>query len=64
MIRKLAALAGVAEAARRYATKNPDKVSKLADQAGRFVDQRTKGRYHSQIDGAVRKVKNVGLGTH
>lgn len=59
MIRKLAALAGVAEAARRYARKNPDKVSKYAEQAGRFVDQRTKGRYSSQINGAVRNVKNA-----
>ncbi|HEY2766123.1 MAG TPA: antitoxin [Pseudonocardiaceae bacterium] len=59
MIRKLAALAGVAEAARRYARKNPDKVSKFAEQAGHFVDQRTKGRYRSKIDGAVRNVKNA-----
>lgn len=59
MLRKLAVLAGAAEAARRYARKHPDKVSKYADQAARFVDQRTQGRYSSQIDGAVRKVKDA-----
>lgn len=56
---KLAALAGIAQAAVRYAKNNPDKVNKIADQAGRFVDERTKGKYHSQIDGAVRKVQDA-----
>jgi MT0933-like antitoxin protein len=56
---KLAALAGIAQAAFRYAKNNPDKVHKIADQAGRFVDERTKGKYHSQIDGAVRKVQDA-----
>jgi hypothetical protein len=59
LLRKLAALAGTAEVARRYAKKNPEKVNKLADQAGQFVDKRTKGKYHSHIDGAVRKVRQV-----
>jgi hypothetical protein len=59
LLRKLTALAGTAEVARRYAKKNPEKVTKLADQAARFVDRRTKGRYHSQIDGAVRKVRQA-----
>lgn len=56
-MRKLTVLAGVAEAARRYARNNPDKISKLADQAGRFVDKRTKGKYHGKIDSAVRKIR-------
>jgi hypothetical protein len=56
LIRRLTVLAGAVEAARRYARKNPDKISKVADQAGRFVDKRTKGKYHHKIDGAVRKV--------
>jgi hypothetical protein len=56
---KLVALAGIAQAACRYAKNNPDKVNKIADQAGRFVDERTKGKYHSQIDGAVRKVQDA-----
>ncbi|MCA1604000.1 MAG: antitoxin, partial [Acidobacteria bacterium] len=55
---KLAALAGAGAAARKFLRENPDKVNKFADQAGRFVDQRTKGRYHSQIGGVVRKVKD------
>ncbi len=56
---KLAALAGAGAAARKFLRENPDKVNKLAEQAGRFVDQRTKGKYHGQIGGAVRKVKDV-----
>lgn len=56
---KLVALAGIAQAACRYAKNNPDKVNKIADQAGRFVNERTKGKYHSQIDGAVRKVQDA-----
>jgi antitoxin protein of toxin-antitoxin system len=56
---KLAALAGIVQAACRYAKNNPDKVNKIADQAGRFVNERTKGKYHSQIDGAVRKVHDA-----
>ena len=56
---KLVALAGIAQVMFRYAKNNPDKVNKVADQAGRFVDERTKGKYHSQIDGAVRKVQDA-----
>jgi hypothetical protein len=56
---KLVALAGIAQVVCRYAKNNPDKVNKVADQAGRFVDERTKGKYHSQIDGAVRKVQDA-----
>ena len=56
---KLVALAGIAQVMFRYAKNNPDKVNKVADQAGRFVDERTKGKYHSQIDGAVRKVDGM-----
>jgi len=56
LLKKLTVLAGAAEAARRYAKKNPDKVARAADQAAQFIDRRTKGRYHRQIDQAVRKV--------
>jgi hypothetical protein len=56
MMRKLVAVAGAAEAVRRYAKKHPDKVTQLADRAGNFVDKHTNGKYHSQIDGAVRKL--------
>lgn len=57
--RKLALLAGAAEAARRYATKNPDKAGRLLDQAAQFVDKQTKGKYRGQIDGAARKAKDA-----
>jgi len=63
LLRKLTALAGTAEVARRYAKKNPDKVNKFAGQAAQFVDKRTKGKYHSQLDGAVRKVRQATGGS-
>lgn len=56
---KLAALAGATEAARRYVRNNPDKINKFADQAGRFIDERTKGKYRNRIDDAVRKVQDA-----
>jgi len=55
MLKKLAFVATAAGLARSYARKNPEKVNRLAEQAGRLVDQRTKGKYHAQIDRAVRK---------
>jgi hypothetical protein len=58
-IKKLAAIAAAAEAARRYAKKNPDKAGKLVDQAAGFVDKQTKGKYTRHIDGAARTAKNV-----
>jgi hypothetical protein len=59
MLKKLTALAGTAAAARAYVRKNPDKVNKMAAKAGAFVDKRTKGKYHGQIDSAVHKVHNA-----
>ncbi|WP_214367923.1 antitoxin [Pseudonocardia sp. H11422] len=59
LFRKLATLAGAAEAARRYAKKNPDKAARFVDQAAQFVDKQTKGKYSGQIDGAARKVKGA-----
>ena len=59
LMRRLTALAGTAAAARTYVRRNPDKVNKIAAKAGQFVDKRTKGKYHSQIGGAVRKVKDA-----
>jgi hypothetical protein len=55
-MRRLAVIAGAAEAARRYVRNNPDKVNRFADGAGRFIDRQTKGKYHSTIEGAVRRV--------
>ena len=59
MMRKLAVLAAAAEAARRYAKKNPAQASKYVDQAADFVDKQTKGKYHGQISGAAQKTKSV-----
>lgn len=42
--------------ARGYAGRNSDKVHKVTDKAARFVDQRTRGKYHKQIDNAVHKI--------
>jgi hypothetical protein len=56
LLRKLAVLAGAAEAARRYVRNNPDTVNRFADSAGRFVDRKTRGKYHNSIEGAVRKI--------
>lgn len=58
-LRKLAALAGAAAAARAYVKKNPDKVKKMATSAGEFIDKRTKGKYHGKIDTAVHKVHDA-----
>ena len=63
MIRKLAVIAGAAEAARRYAKKNPEKTSKYLDQAAQFVDKQTKGKYSGQIDGVTQKAKGVAAST-
>ncbi|MCU1665572.1 MAG: hypothetical protein QOI36_500 [Pseudonocardiales bacterium] len=59
LFRKLATLATVAEAARRYAKSNPDKAAKYLDQAAQFVDKQTKGKYSGQISGAAQKAKSV-----
>jgi hypothetical protein len=58
-LKKLAALAAAAEAARRYARKNPDKAGKLVDQAAEFIDKQTKGKYKRHIDGAARTAKGA-----
>jgi hypothetical protein len=51
-------LAGALQAARRYVRENPDKVNRFADRVGRFVDRRTRGRFHRQVDGAVRRIRS------
>ncbi|MGH3855923.1 MAG: antitoxin [Pseudonocardiaceae bacterium] len=56
---KLVVLVGAVEVVRRYAKFNPDAVGKVADQAGRLVDQCTKGKFSSQIDSAVRKLQGA-----
>jgi hypothetical protein len=59
LFRKLATLATAAEAARRYAKKNPDKAGRLVDHAAGFVDKQTKGKYRTHISGAAQKAKSV-----
>jgi hypothetical protein len=59
LFRKLATLAAAAEAARRYAKKNPDKAGRLVDQAAGLVDKQTKGKYRTHISGAAQKAKSV-----
>ena len=58
-LKRLTAIAGTAAAARSYVRKNPDKVNRMAAKAAQFIDKRTKGKYHSQIDTAVRKVATM-----
>ena len=59
MLKKLAMLAAAAEAARRYAKRNPTQTAKYVDQAAGFVDKQTKGKYYGQINGAAQKAKSV-----
>ncbi|MEQ3554937.1 antitoxin [Pseudonocardia nematodicida] len=59
LFRRLAVLAGAAEAARRYARSNPDKAGRALDSAAQFVDKQTGGKYTNQIAGAARKAKDV-----
>lgn len=59
LIRKLATLAATAEAARRYAKKNPEKAGRMLDQAAAFVDKQTKGKFRTQIEGAKRTAKGA-----
>jgi 3-mercaptopyruvate sulfurtransferase SseA len=60
LMRRLAALGIAAEAARRYAQKNPEQVRKLTDKAASFADQRTKGRFHGQIESVKRTLADLG----
>ncbi|MFB9683576.1 antitoxin [Amycolatopsis plumensis] len=59
LMKKLTMLAGAAASARAYAKKNPEKVNQVVGKAAKFVDDKTKGKYHHQIAGAVRKVNSV-----
>ncbi len=63
LIRKLVVLAGAAEVARRYAMKNPEKVNKMADDAAHFINTRTDNKYRSQLNDAVRKLRQATGGS-
>lgn len=58
-VKRLAVLAGAVGAVSSYARKNPEKVNDVVGKAARFVDEKTKGKYHSQIDGATKKVADA-----
>src|SRR5262245_38783740 len=58
-MKKMAAIAATAEAARRYAKRNPEQAARYLDQAAAFVDKQTKGRYTAKIDGVTHRVKGV-----
>ncbi|MYW89516.1 antitoxin [Amycolatopsis rubida] len=58
LLKKLTMLAGAAGAV-SYVRNNPEKVNEAVGKAARFVDEKTNGRYHSQIAGAVRKVSDT-----
>jgi antitoxin protein of toxin-antitoxin system/collagen triple helix repeat protein len=64
MLRKLAVVGAAAAAAARYAKANPEKVNQMAEQAARFIDSRTHGKYHQQIDSTLQKVRKVNGGQH
>ena len=49
LLKKLTVLAGAAGAARAYAKKNPEKVNQAVGKAAKFVDDKTKGKYHDKI---------------
>jgi hypothetical protein len=57
LLDRLISLIGVLGAVRRYIRENPDKVSRVTYSVGRFVDKRTKGRYHRQVNRAIRRVR-------
>ena len=59
LLRKLTVVAGAAGVAGRYAKNHPDKVNKWAEQAGQFIDKRTKGKFHNKITGAIQKVHSA-----
>jgi hypothetical protein len=59
ILKRLTALAGAAAAARTYARRNPQKVNNIATKAGQFIDKRTKGKYHHQINSATQKVRSL-----
>lgn len=59
LVKKLATLGAAAAAAREYAKRNPTQAEKYLDQAAKFVDKQTKGRYSTQISGATQKAKSA-----
>jgi hypothetical protein len=61
--KKAAVVLTAVEAARQWAHNNPEKAGTYIDKAGDFVDKRTQGKYHSQIDGLSARAKSALTGT-
>jgi hypothetical protein len=59
LLDKLIVLIGAIGTVRRYIRENPDKVSRVTYSVGRFVDKRTKGRYHRQVNRAIHRVRST-----
>ena len=60
--RTIAALGAAADAARRFARKNPEKTRSYLDKAADVADRQTKGKYSSQIRSASQKAGQAALG--
>jgi hypothetical protein len=56
-LRKIVILVGLVEGARRFAKANPEAAAKIAVQVAGLLDNLTKGKFHDQIDGVVRKLQ-------
>ena len=48
---------GLAAKAKHFAQRNPDKVGKVIDQAGNFVDKRTGRKYERHVDTVQQKAR-------
>ncbi|MUN63520.1 antitoxin [Kocuria sediminis] len=54
---------GLTAKAKQLAQRNPDKVNKVLDQAGNFVDKRTGRKYERHVDSVQQKARDY-LGGH
>ncbi|WP_022923522.1 antitoxin [Serinicoccus marinus] len=61
-LRKIAALGAAADAARRFARKDPEKTRSYLDKAADFADRQTTGKYTSQIRSVCDKAGQAALG--
>lgn len=61
-LRKITALGAAADAARRFARKDPEKTRSFLDKATGFADRQTKGKYTSQIRSVSDKAGQAALG--
>src|SRR5699024_9991591 len=61
--KKAAVVLTAVEAARQWAHNNPEKADAYIDRATDFVDQRTQGKYHAQIEGLSARAKSVLTGS-